>query len=125
MRLIRRRPMSATTRCAVPLCAVGIAHLILLVLGLPSTAQTWPQLPVKFVVTLGPRSGVDFAARLLGDRLSKRWAQSVVIESRPGGDAIVAVDGRNQRKRRPCSARLSHIRADRSSVHAAADALPG
>src|SRR5262249_3764279 len=38
-----RRPMSGTTRCAVPLCAVGLALLTLLVLGLPSTAQTWPQ----------------------------------------------------------------------------------
>ena len=83
--------MSATTRCALPLCAVGLALLIVLVLGLPSTAQTWPQRPVKFIVTLGPGSGVDFGTRLLGDRLSKRWAQSVVIENRPGGDAIVAV----------------------------------
>src|SRR5215831_12850513 len=91
MRLIRRRPMSATTRCAVRLCAVGLALLTLLVLGLPSTAQTWPQRPVKFIVTLGPGSGVDFGTRLLGDRLSKRWTQSVVIENRPGGDAIVAV----------------------------------
>jgi tripartite-type tricarboxylate transporter receptor subunit TctC len=83
--------MFGTTRCAVPLCAVGLALLIVLVLGLPSTAQTWPQRPVKFIVTLGPGSGVDFGTRLLGDRLSKRWAQSVVIENRPGGDAIVAV----------------------------------
>jgi tripartite-type tricarboxylate transporter receptor subunit TctC len=46
---------------------------------------------VKFIVTLGPGSGVDFGTRLLGDRLSKRWGQAVVIENRPGGDAIVAV----------------------------------
>src|SRR5262249_41276791 len=91
MRLIRRRPMSATTRCAVRLCAVGLALLILLVLGLPSTAQTWPQRPVKFTVPWGPGRAVDLGTRLLGDRLSKRWAQSVVIENRPGGDAIVAV----------------------------------
>src|SRR5215510_11969774 len=95
MRLIRRRPMSATTRCAVPLCAVGIALLILLVLGLPSTAQTWPQRPVKFIVTLGPGSGVDFGARLLADRLSKRWGQPVVVENRPGGDAVDAVISAN------------------------------
>src|SRR5262249_16385840 len=57
----------------------------------PSMAQTWPQRPVKFIVTLGPGSGVDFGTRLLGDRLSKRWGQPVVIENRPGGDAVVAV----------------------------------
>jgi tripartite-type tricarboxylate transporter receptor subunit TctC len=54
-------------------------------------AETWPQRPVKFIVTLGAGSGVDFGTRLLGDRLSKRWGQPVVVENRPGGDAIVAV----------------------------------
>ena len=43
-------------------------------------------------MTLGPGSGVDFGARLLADRLSKRWGQPVVIENRPGGDAVVAVN---------------------------------
>jgi tripartite-type tricarboxylate transporter receptor subunit TctC len=68
-----------------------ISLVLLLAVAFPAMAQTWPQRPVKFIVTLGPGSGVDFGARLLGDRLSKRWGQPVVIENRPGGDAIVAV----------------------------------
>src|SRR5262247_2475 len=83
--------MFATKRCAVALRAVGLALLLLLLPVVPSTAQTWPQRPVKFIVTLGPGSGVDFGTRLLGDRLSNRWGQPVVIENRPGGDAVVAV----------------------------------
>jgi tripartite-type tricarboxylate transporter receptor subunit TctC len=59
--------------------------------GLPAAAQNWPQRPVKFVVTLGPGSGVDIGTRLLGDRLSARWGQPVVVENRPGGDGIVAI----------------------------------
>jgi tripartite-type tricarboxylate transporter receptor subunit TctC len=69
----------------------ALAFFLLLVSAFPSTAQTWPQRPVKFIATLGPGSGVDFGTRLLGDRLSKRWGQPVVIENRPGGDAVVAV----------------------------------
>jgi tripartite-type tricarboxylate transporter receptor subunit TctC len=83
--------MFGPKRSAVALCAVGLALFLLLVLVPPSMGQTWPQRPVKFIVTLGPGSGVDFGTRLLGDRLSKRWGQPVVIENRPGGDAIVAV----------------------------------
>ena len=83
--------MFAAERCAVGLYAAGLALLLLLLPVVPSMAQTWPQRPVKFVVTLGPGSGVDFGTRLLGDRLSKRWGQPVVIENRPGGDAVVAV----------------------------------
>jgi tripartite-type tricarboxylate transporter receptor subunit TctC len=35
---------------------------------------------------------VDFGSRLLADRLSKKWGQPVVIENRPGADAVVAVN---------------------------------
>jgi tripartite-type tricarboxylate transporter receptor subunit TctC len=54
-------------------------------------AQSWPQRPVKFVVPLGPGSGADLGARLLADRLSKRWGQSVVVENRPGGDGTIGI----------------------------------
>jgi tripartite-type tricarboxylate transporter receptor subunit TctC len=64
-------------------------------LGTPASAETsapiWPQRPVKFLVPLGPGAGVDIGARLLADRLSSRWKQPVVVENRPGGDAIVAI----------------------------------
>ena len=73
----------------------GRSCLSLLFLGArvaPSMGQTWPQRPVKLIVTLGPGSGVDFGSRLLADRLSKKWGQPVVIENWPGADAIVAVN---------------------------------
>lgn len=54
-------------------------------------AQDWPQRPVKFIVTLGPGSAVDIAARLVADRLSAVWKQPVVVENRPGGDALVGI----------------------------------
>jgi tripartite-type tricarboxylate transporter receptor subunit TctC len=59
----------------------------------PARAQTWPERAVRFVVPLGPGSGVDISARLLAERLQKRWGQPVVIENRPGGDGIVAISG--------------------------------
>jgi tripartite-type tricarboxylate transporter receptor subunit TctC len=57
----------------------------------PGFAQSYPQRPVKLIVTLGPGSGTDIGMRLLADRLSKRWNQPVVIENRTGGDGIVAI----------------------------------
>jgi tripartite-type tricarboxylate transporter receptor subunit TctC len=57
----------------------------------PTAAQTWPQRPVRLVVTLGGGSGVDTAVRLLGERLSTRWGQPVVVDNRPGGDGVVAI----------------------------------
>ncbi len=57
-----------------------------------AAAQDWPARPVKFIVSLGPGSGVDITARLVADRLMARWNQSVVVENRPGGDAVVAIN---------------------------------
>jgi tripartite-type tricarboxylate transporter receptor subunit TctC len=54
-------------------------------------AQTWPQRPVKFIIPLGPGSGVDITARVFADKLAAKWGQPVVVENRPGGDAIVAI----------------------------------
>ena len=78
-------------RCARGLHRAGLALLLFPLLAVSAQAETWPQRPVKFIVTLGAGSGVDFGTRLLGDRLSKRWKEPVVIENRPGGDAVVAV----------------------------------
>src|SRR5207253_10868101 len=84
-------PMSSPGRSTRRFYRPALAFFLLLVSAFPSTAQTWPQRPVRFIVTLGPGSGVDFGTRLLGARLSKRWGQPVVIEDRPGADSIVAV----------------------------------
>lgn len=59
--------------------------------GPPGHAQPsgqWPQRPVRFIIPLGPGSGVDITARLLADRLAVKWGQPVVVENRPGGDAL-------------------------------------
>lgn len=76
------------------LARVGAAVFTLcaLALGAPAQAQGWPTRTVRFIVPLGPGSGVDIGARLLADRLGKKWNQSVVVENQPGGDAIVAIN---------------------------------
>jgi tripartite-type tricarboxylate transporter receptor subunit TctC len=55
-------------------------------------SSAWPQRPVKFVLPLGPGAGADIGARLLADRLSRKWGQSVVVENRPGADNVIAIN---------------------------------
>ena len=71
---------------ALCLCALALA-----VSPAPSSAQSWPTRPVRFIVPLGPGSGVDITARLFADKLSARWGQPVLVENRPGGDGMVAI----------------------------------
>jgi len=54
-------------------------------------ADSWPQRNVTFILPLGAGSGVDVTSRLIADKLSAKWGKPVVIENRPGGDAMVAI----------------------------------
>ena len=72
--------------------ASAAAALLLPAARYAAADQAWPTRPVKFIVTLGPGSGADIGARLLADRLGQRWGQPVVVENRPGGDGIVAIN---------------------------------
>ena len=78
-----------------------LRHLTALAFGLcavltfsaaASAEEHWPSRPVRFILTLGAGSGSDIGARLLADKLTQRWAQPVIVENRPGGDAIVAIN---------------------------------
>ncbi len=75
------------------LIGLGFGLCSLLILAVTASAEErWPNRPVRFILTLGPGSGSDIGARLLADKLTQRWGQPVVVENRPGGDAIVAIN---------------------------------
>jgi tripartite-type tricarboxylate transporter receptor subunit TctC len=78
-----------------PLTIRGLVAGVLagLVLLAPSqaAAQSWPQRPIRFVIPFGPGAGADIGARLIQEKLSTRWGKPVVIENRPGGDSMIAI----------------------------------
>jgi tripartite-type tricarboxylate transporter receptor subunit TctC len=75
------------------LFALALAPIVVAAVTLVASAETkWPTRPVRFILTLGAGSGSDIGARLLADRLTQRWGQPVIVENRPGGDAIVAIN---------------------------------
>ncbi len=54
--------------------------------------QAYPTRTVHFIVPYGAASASDITARLFADRLSARWGKPVVVENRPGGDGLVALN---------------------------------
>jgi tripartite-type tricarboxylate transporter receptor subunit TctC len=58
--------------------------------GMAPAQDVFPSRPVHIFVPFAPGGAVDIVARTLGDDLSKRWGQSVVVENRPGAGGMVA-----------------------------------
>ena len=79
-------------RLGKALCALAAGLVVTVSLASWAHAQSWPQRPVRFIVSLGPGSGADIAARLIADKLTAKWKQPVVVENRPGGDAVIAIN---------------------------------
>src|ERR1700674_2080663 len=61
-----------------------VAIMAAVLLGTPAFAQSWPQKPVRFIVPFPPGGATDISARLLGEKLTQIWGQTVVIENRGG-----------------------------------------
>ncbi len=62
----------------------ALALIAGLMFSAAAAAQSWPAKPVKFIVPFPPGGATDISARLLGQRLSEMWGQTVVIENRGG-----------------------------------------
>ena len=55
-------------------------------------AEGFPEKPVHFIVGFTPGGPSDIIARALGQKLSERWPQQVVIENRPGAGGNIAAE---------------------------------
>jgi tripartite-type tricarboxylate transporter receptor subunit TctC len=56
-------------------------------------AQAYPSRQVRIVAGFAPGGSVDIVARLIGQWLTERLGQTVIIENRPGGTSNVATEG--------------------------------
>jgi len=71
-RILRLVVTAAALAAAAQACAQGDA------------ASRYPNRAVKIIVSAPPGGGLDIAARVIADRLTKMWGQPFVVENRPG-----------------------------------------
>ncbi len=55
-------------------------------------ASTFPQKPIRVVVTFPAGGGTDSLARLIGNDLSKSLGQPVVVDNRPGASGNIGAE---------------------------------
>ncbi len=61
-----------------------IVALIILGVSATSFAQSYPNRPIRLIVPTSPGGATDMTARLVGQNLSPRLGQPVVVENKPG-----------------------------------------
>src|SRR5205814_5004791 len=55
-------------------------------------AQTYPTRPVRLIVAFPAGGSSDIVARLLGQRLTERLGQPIVIDNRPGAGGNIGTE---------------------------------
>ena len=65
---------------------------VLCLAGFSAAAQQYPSRTIRFIAGYPPGGGMDSVARALGERLSPRLGQPVVVENRPGAGGAIGND---------------------------------
>jgi tripartite-type tricarboxylate transporter receptor subunit TctC len=58
---------------------------------LPTLAVAFPDRPVRIILPVSVGSGPDVQLRKLAQLLSEKWNQPVLVENRPGGSGVIAM----------------------------------
>ena len=70
----------------------ALAAAMVALLPAAAMAQAWPAKPVKIVVPFAAGGATDVVARLLAQKLSEAWGQSVIVEDRVGAGGNIGAD---------------------------------
>ncbi len=65
---------------------------IVLIAGGQAVAQNFPQKPVRTVIGYTPGGTTDVVARIIGQKLTELWGQSVIVDSRPGAAGNIGAE---------------------------------
>lgn len=77
------------TRCIAAACMAVAACSAVVAQAQP---VAFPTRPVRLILANSPGSPPDVIARAIAEGLSREWGQQVLVENRPGGSGIIAVN---------------------------------
>ena len=69
-----------------------VSLLFIALFSYPAAAQIYPVRPIKIIVSTSPGGVTDLTARILGQHITTKTGQTVVIENRPGASGNIAME---------------------------------
>jgi len=72
---------------------VSVLTTALFLLAGQAAAQSWPNRPIRLVVPYVPGGATDLVSRIVGEQLTARLGQQVVVDNRPGATGTIAFTG--------------------------------
>jgi tripartite-type tricarboxylate transporter receptor subunit TctC len=76
----------------VRLLLTALLSIGLSVLGCHAIAQAWPTKPIRIIVPFPAGGSADVLARIVGEKLSTRWGQPVVVDNRAGAGGNIGAE---------------------------------
>ena len=73
-------------------CSSALVVSLLALLGSTAHSQTYPNKAIKVVVPYSAGFGPDGLARAIGQKMSQRLGQPVVVENRPGANGNIGIE---------------------------------
>ncbi|MBX6316921.1 tripartite tricarboxylate transporter substrate binding protein [Pigmentiphaga sp.] len=71
-------------------CPKLVVRLVAALAFFTGAAHAYPDKPIRIIIPYAPGGGADGVSRLLAQRLEKSFGQPVLVESRAGGNTVIA-----------------------------------
>jgi tripartite-type tricarboxylate transporter receptor subunit TctC len=84
---LEQAAMKRIVKMTILLCAASATGA-----GVCAPAPTYPSRPVRLIVPFAPGGGLEITARSIGQKLTLKRGQAIVVDNRPGAATIVGTD---------------------------------
>src|SRR5215204_7344366 len=71
--------------------ARALVYVATVMLAVPSLAQTYPNKPIRMIVTFAPGGPTDVIGRIIAQKVSESWGQQVVVENVAGAGGNIGL----------------------------------
>jgi tripartite-type tricarboxylate transporter receptor subunit TctC len=93
MRIVYPRHLASSHLESINLlCIAAIALAVSSTTAFSQDAANYPGRPIRVIVPFAPGGGLEISTRLIAQKLTEKWGQNIVVDSRPGAATIIGTE---------------------------------